>query len=146
MSVLIGYVETPEGRAALRRGLHEAKLRGVPAHIVMFVHVEAPGDASAARHQGQHLSAEEQHLEDLRARAAADGIVAETHLILEARGEGQFVRDFRRLAEKVGATLAVIGIRRRSPVGKLVLGSRSQDVLLHLDCDVLAVKADDVDH
>jgi nucleotide-binding universal stress UspA family protein len=60
--------------------------------------------------------------------------------VLESRGEGQFVRDFRRLADEVGATLAVIGVRRRSPVGKAVLGSRAQDVLLHLDCAVLAVK------
>ena len=39
------------------------------------------------------------------------------------------------------ADLLVIGLRRRSAVGKLVLGSNAQDILLRADCAVLAVKA-----
>ena len=45
------------------------------------------------------------------------------------------------MAESEGAALIVIGLRRRSPVGKLLLGSNSQTLLLHADCPVLAVKA-----
>lgn len=44
-------------------------------------------------------------------------------------------------ANELGAQLLVIGVRRRSPVGKLVLGSDAQDALLGADCPVLAVKA-----
>lgn len=38
------------------------------------------------------------------------------------------------------AELIVIGIRRRSPVGKALLGSAAQDILLAADCPVLGVK------
>ena len=44
-------------------------------------------------------------------------------------------------AEETGAELIVIGVRRRSPVGKMLMGSDSQRILLQADCNVLAVKA-----
>ena len=45
-------------------------------------------------------------------------------------------------AEDADAAFIVIGLRRRSPVGKLLLGSNAQRVLLDASCPVLAVKAD----
>jgi nucleotide-binding universal stress UspA family protein len=45
------------------------------------------------------------------------------------------------LASELDADLLIIGLRRRSPVGKLVLGSDTQDAVLGADCPILAVKA-----
>ncbi|MFF2620516.1 universal stress protein [Oerskovia jenensis] len=45
------------------------------------------------------------------------------------------------VADEVDAELIVVGLRRRTPVGKLVLGSTPQQILLRANCPVLAVKA-----
>ncbi len=48
------------------------------------------------------------------------------------------------VAQSERAELIVIGLRRRSPVGKLLLGSHAQRVLLEASCPVLAVKGDEL--
>ena len=45
------------------------------------------------------------------------------------------------IARETVAELLVIGMRRRSPLGKLFLGSHSQHILTEADCPVVAVKA-----
>jgi nucleotide-binding universal stress UspA family protein len=70
----------------------------------------------------------------------------------ELRGDGldlevrQLVRgnepaeDLISVANETDADLIVIGLRRRTPVGKLILGSNAQRILLDAPCAVLAVK------
>jgi nucleotide-binding universal stress UspA family protein len=84
---------------------------------------------------------------------ALDEAMASLRVELEQAGLGfemrQLVRgmdvaeDLIAVAEESGAEMIVIGLRRRSPVGKLILGSNAQTILLDAPCPVLAVKADD---
>ena len=79
------------------------------------------------------------------AMAKVDAAAPEAGLEHEVR---QLVRGFEpaedliSIAEANDAELIVIGLRRRSPVGKLILGSNAQRILLDAHCPVLAVKAD----
>ncbi|UKA54416.1 universal stress protein [Arthrobacter sp. FW305-BF8] len=125
MSVAVGYVATQERRAALSAALGEAALRKTRLQIMG----PQPGEASAES---------ESDIRDAIAAAAAVGVDASLR-----HNEGSDAADLMIDASyEEDIELIVIGVRRRSPVGKLFLGSTAQRVILEAGCPVTAVKAD----
>jgi nucleotide-binding universal stress UspA family protein len=130
-TVVLGYVPKPEGEAALAASIAEARLRQADL-VVVNSHRAHVGDADAH----ERLQVE---LEEVRARVAEAGVAVDVRhpeTGLEASD------DLLHIAEEVAAELVVIGLRRRTPVGKLILGSNAQRILLDAPCPVLAVKSD----
>ena len=130
-TIVVGYVDTPEGRAALRRGVEEAKLR-TSRLIVVNSSREGPQSTHDAR-------VADEVLESARTELAGLGIDYDVRGLVRGLEVAEDIVD---VANTEKADLLVIGLRRRSPVGKLILGSNSQRILLDADCAVLAVKAD----
>ena len=128
MTVLIGYVPTPVGEAALEAGLAEAAAHG---DDVVILNSPRRGSTVDANLVGPEAEAR------LVAAAAERGVTAS---IDQAEHGADIVEAFTTAIERTGARLVVIGLRRRSPVGKLVMGSDAQRLLLELDVPVLAVK------
>jgi nucleotide-binding universal stress UspA family protein len=133
MSIVVGYVPRAEGRAALRRAAEEARLRGTRLIVINSnrggSHLD---DEDAIRH--------ERELETVREKLDQDGIDHEVRQLVRGLDPAE---DVIAVAEEVHADLIVIGLRRRTPVGKLILGSNAQRILLDAPCPVLAVKADE---
>jgi nucleotide-binding universal stress UspA family protein len=130
--IVVGYVPKPEGDAALRLAAQEATLRGSSLLIVNSHrggHELDDPDAGTLRTQ----------LDDVRDRLTATGIEHEVRQLVRGADPAE---DLVAVAGDVSADLIVIGLRRRSPVGKLILGSNAQRILLDAPCPVLAVKAD----
>ena len=121
-TVVVGYVPKPEGDAALDKAIEEAKLRDAGL-IVVNSHRDRDGNAD---------------LDSARERLDASGVSYDLRELV--RGF-EAAEDLISLAEANDAELIVIGLRRRTPVGKLVLGSNAQRILLDAACPVLAVKA-----
>jgi nucleotide-binding universal stress UspA family protein len=128
MTVLIGYVPTPVGEAALTHGLAEAAVRGEDVVIL-----NSPRRGSTV---DGHL-VDDQTGAELVERAREAGVTA---TVDHAAHGADIVDTFEAVVERTGASVVVIGIRRRTPVGKLVMGSDAQRLLLELDVPVLAVK------
>lgn len=133
MSVVVGFVRSPEGEAALRRAIDEARLRSTK--LVVVHSMEGGSKESSAE-----VIAYREALEEVEARLQGEGV---DHEVVELVLGNTPAEDLLEVAGQHRADLIVIGLRRRSPVGKLILGSNAQDVLLQADCAVLAVKASD---
>jgi nucleotide-binding universal stress UspA family protein len=129
MTIVVGYVPTPEGEAALDAAIREARLRDEPLHVLNTSRGDSlvdPSFASAAA------------LDAVRARLAESGLVYE---IEQQVGRHDASDELVEIADRVKASLLVIGLRRRTPTGKLITGSQAQRILLDARCPVLAVKA-----
>ena len=129
-TVVVGFIRTPEGEAAVDAAVEEARRR---RGRVVVVHSSKGGDQDA-----ETVMADRDALEALEGRLRGEGI--EVVVRDFARGKDP-AEDLVEVAEAEQAALLVIGLRRRSPVGKLLLGSNAQQILLAAGCPVLAVKA-----
>lgn len=129
MSVVAGYIESPEGTAALTRAIEEAKSLDLPLVVVNSSRGDALVDPRYLQPEGKRA------LEELLDQS---GVAYELRHVIRGNDAAEEVLD---AAEETNAALIVIGLRRRTPVGKLILGSTSQRILLQAGCPVLAVKA-----
>lgn len=129
-AVVVGYVPKPEGEAAVAQGIAEAKLRGSKLIVVNSHRGGREFDDAASARSAQSLGALEQKLKE-------SGLEYDVRQLVRGFEPAE---DLIGIAEDSGAELIVIGLRRRTPVGKLILGSNAQRILLDAPCPVLAVK------
>jgi nucleotide-binding universal stress UspA family protein len=66
-----------------------------------------------------------------------DGIACETHLLIRGLTPGE---DLVQFAKENSIDEIIIGVKRRSKVGKFLLGSTAQYVVLEAECPVVTVK------
>ncbi|MFC7400830.1 universal stress protein [Citricoccus sp. GCM10030269] len=129
MSILVGYVPTPVGETAVAAAIEEARLRDQELLIVNSQREGALADASVAS---------ESDLDRVMAEAQAAGVSA---LILRPTHRDDLAEAILELAEEHDVALIVIGLRQRTQVGKFIMGSHAQRILLQAERPVLAVKA-----
>lgn len=117
MAVIVSFAPGPEGEAALAEAAAQSGDLGRPLIVVCTVPTDEAREA-AANAAAQYDGASVVNVEE--GSDAVETIIDEI--------------------EKVDSSLLVIGLRRRTPVGKLILGSSAQRLLLDVPCPVLAVK------
>jgi nucleotide-binding universal stress UspA family protein len=128
MSVVVAFSPDEHGRAALERGAAEAELRGERLVVVNATKGDAYVDDRFA-----HVD----EIEQLQRRLTERAIAHEIRQVVAP----DVVDAVLAVVDEVDATMLVVGTRRRTPVGKMLLGSVAQRLILDARCPVLAVRA-----
>ncbi len=129
MTILVAYVARPEGQAALDKGMEIAKRRNERLVVV---------NASPGGTKEDPTMVDVQESERVEKLLRDAGIDAEFKQFVRGKSA---VEEIEALVESLQASVLIIGLRKRSPVGKLIMGSVAQELLLSVSCPVLAVKA-----
>lgn len=130
MTVLVGYVPSPLGEAALRAAIEQARFRDEPVLVVNTSRGDAYVDPRFAQ---------EPDLDRVVRELVAAGVPHNVRQLMRGKDVAEEIVE---IVEREDVSLVVIGIRHRTPVGKLIMGSNAQEILLRVPCPVLAVKAD----
>lgn len=130
MTIVVAYVPRPEGQAALTKGIELAKERN---EFLLVVNATPGGTGD------DPSRADCQDVERVEELISVSGLKYEFKQFVRGKNA---VEELEELVTIQNASMLVIGLRKRSAVGKLIMGSMAQEILMTIPCPILAVKAD----
>jgi nucleotide-binding universal stress UspA family protein len=129
MTIIVAYAPRPEGQTALFKGIEIARRRN--EHLLVVNATPGSGEDAAM--------ATAQDVERIERLLDEPGLNAEFKQFGRCKNA---VEEIEALVASLPVSLLVIGLRKRSPLGKLIMGSVAQELLLTIPCPILAVKAE----
>ena len=130
MKILVGYYELDAKSRALALALKHAKAFDAEVDVVTSLEEGTESDI-------KDISAAEKGLESAKQYFEKEKIFCKTHLMIRGVTPGEDLVSF---AKENGIDEIIIGVKRRSKVGKLLFGSTAQYVILNAHCPVVTVK------
>ena len=130
MKILVGYDGSKSAENALSLARTQAKAYN--AEVILVTALEQGPNLHK-----QDIEKAESELEYLRTSFTIENITCETIVSVNYLSHGEALVQ---LAIDNRIDEIIIGVRKRSQVGKLLLGSTAQYVILNAPCSVLSVK------
>ncbi len=127
MTIVVAYSADVYGEAALEHAVAEVTRTGERLVVVNVTRGDALVDP---RYAGSGSAAA------LDERLA--GLPGEAELVQSMAPD--VAEEILSVVERVGGRILVVGVRHRTPVGKLIMGSVAQRLILEAHCPVVAVK------
>ena len=127
MTIVVGYSPSGQGRATLSAALRYGARTGEGLAIASHQYNDPERGVTSA--------SEDEVRAELRALGEEPAQLT-VHSSSE-RDIGEFILT---VVDEVDASLVIIGLRRKPPIGKLNLGASARRVVLGAPCPVLAVK------
>jgi nucleotide-binding universal stress UspA family protein len=130
MNMLVGFDNTEISRAALNLAIDRAKRMGANLKVVTSM-------LEGTDHDVKAIAKAETELEAAKKKAVDAGVNCDAHLLIRGMSSGEDLVNF---AKENDIEEIVVGIKRRSKVGKLLMGSTAQFVILNAPCPVLTIR------
>lgn len=130
MKILVAFEGSNTAKAAMEVALKHARAFGAQLVVVWSM-------LKGEEEQQEIIQRAENTLIYWRDQIEQQDITCETHLLIRGFDAGE---DLVRFAAEHKVAEIVIGVRRRSKVGKLVFGSTAQYVILNAPCPVVCVR------
>ena len=130
MNIMVGYDRSNVAKEALELAKKHAKAFNAKVYVVRSL-------AQSREMKLEDIQNAEQELENIRRSFRDEGIGCKTEAIVSSISPGE---DLVQFAQEKEVDEIVIGVRRRSKVGKLIFGSNAQYIILMARCPVVAVK------
>ena len=130
MKIMVGYDGSNAALDALRLSIQHARAFDAKIEIVRSLRGGGEDNAEKIDLANSQLA----FAEELLNKAS---IPCETHLLVRGMTPGE---DMVRFAKEKGIDSIILGVKRRSKVGKMLFGSNAQFVILSAPCPVITVK------
>jgi nucleotide-binding universal stress UspA family protein len=130
MNILVAYDGTNVAKAAVKLSMERAEKLNARVYLVTSM-VGGPGVSR------EEFERAERELDYQKARFQDRKIPCETVLSVRGLEAGEDLVDF---AKEKEVEEMIIGVKRRSKVGKLIFGSTAQYVIINAPCPVVSVK------
>lgn len=130
MKILVGYDGSNSGKEALNLAKnHALALKGEVEVITSM--------QKGTEKNREDMEQAKRGLEYAEALFKENNIPCKTHLLIRGLTPGEDLVEF---AKENNIDEIVVGVKRRSKVGKLLMGSHAQYVILNAHCPVVTVK------
>lgn len=130
MKIMVGYDRSKVAKEALELAKKHAKAFDAKVYVVRSL-------AQSREMKLEDIQEAEQELEKIRRSFRDEGLECKTEAIVSTISPGE---DLVQFTEKKEIDEIIIGVKKRSKVGKLLFGSNAQYIILMAPCPVVAVK------
>jgi nucleotide-binding universal stress UspA family protein len=131
MKIMVAYAGGSDiANRIVQTAINHAKVFKGTIHLVTSLEEVSEKEAEA-------LDKAEKQLAYVKESFKKEGIPCETHVLVRGVSPGEDIVDF---AKDQKVDEIVIGIEKKSKVGKLLFGSNAQHIILESPCPVVSVK------
>jgi nucleotide-binding universal stress UspA family protein len=130
MKILVGYDQTAEAGRALELAIRHAKAFGAKVDVLK-------SRSTGTEEEVLNIEKDKELLENAKRMLEEAGVECKTYLMIRGETPAEDLIDF---AEENEVDEIIVGIAKKSRVGKLIFGSNAQYVILHAPCPVVTVQ------